>query len=65
MTKRNSRRKRCRVQSLTLPELDQSKTAVLKQSQFSAVAPLLPIRNGGAPRSCRQSWCEPRANPRR
>jgi hypothetical protein len=29
MTKRNSRRKRCRVQSLTLPELDQSKTAVL------------------------------------
>jgi hypothetical protein len=29
MTKRNSRRKRSRVQSLTLPELDQSKTAVL------------------------------------
>lgn len=29
MTKRTSRRKRCRVQTLTLPELDQSKTAVL------------------------------------
>jgi site-specific recombinase XerD len=29
MTKRNSRRKRCRVQFLTLPELDQSKIAVL------------------------------------
>jgi hypothetical protein len=29
MTKRESRRKRCRVQTLTLPELDQSKTAVL------------------------------------
>jgi len=29
MTKFNSRRKICRIQSLTLPELDQSKTAVL------------------------------------
>jgi site-specific recombinase XerD len=29
MTKRSSRRKRCRVQTLTLPELDQSKAAVL------------------------------------
>src|SRR5207249_9906676 len=29
MTKSNSRRKRCRAQFLTLPELDQSKTAVL------------------------------------
>ena len=29
MTKRNSRGKRCRGQILTLPELDQSKTAVL------------------------------------
>jgi hypothetical protein len=29
MTKRISRRKRCWVQTLTLPELDQSKTAVL------------------------------------
>jgi hypothetical protein len=29
MTKSTSRRRRCRVQTLTLPELDQSKAAVL------------------------------------